>query len=104
MLLTIEKNHHYDEYISNSSKLNSRIKGHSNAFGTICRILVTISWCECWPYNFEIVSIMEGSVVKSKIIIPTIHDAIYIKRFFNRLNRTLEFLSVYFSSSILKRC
>lgn len=47
---------------------------------------------------------MEGSVVKSKIIIPTIHDAIYIKRFFNRLNRTLEFLSVYFSSSILKRC
>lgn len=38
-----EKNHHNDEYISNSSKLNSRIKGHSNAFGTICRILVTIS-------------------------------------------------------------
>lgn len=26
MLLTIEKNHHNDEYISNSSKLNSRIK------------------------------------------------------------------------------
>lgn len=38
-----KENHHNDEYISNSSKLNSRIKGHSNAFGTICRILVTIS-------------------------------------------------------------
>lgn len=49
---------------------------------------------------------MDGSVVKSKIIIPTINEAIYIKRyhFFDNMNRTLEFLSVYFSSSILKRC